>query len=122
MEMASWLPGILSWIERSSIRHTVRQTHTRYPLLESLHVLGLALLVGPAVAFELRLVGLVRIVLPVPAVARYLLPLSHIGFGLAAVTGATMFTGVALQVGLSAAGPWKLGLIVLAGVNIAIFH
>jgi hypothetical protein len=41
---------------------------------------------------------------------------------LAAIAGAAMFTGIALSIGSSAAAPWKLGLIVIAGVNIAIFH
>ena len=93
-----------------------------YPILESLHILGVALLVGSAVAVDLRLLGIGRSVLRVIIVARYLLPLSHIGFGLAAIAGAAMFTGIALSIGFSAAAPWKLGLIVIAGVNIAIFH
>jgi len=118
----SWFPGFLGAIERSSVGDAVRLTPSLYPVLESLHVLGIALLVGSAVAVDLRLLGVGRSVLPVTVVARYLLPLSHIGFGLAVVTGLAMFTGVALQVGTSAAGPWKLGLIVVAGINIAVFH
>jgi hypothetical protein len=122
MQSMSWFPGFLGAIERSSVGDAVRLTPSLYPVLESLHVLGIALLVGSAVAVDLRLLGVGRSVLPVTVVARYLLPLSHIGFGLAVVTGLAMFTGVALQVGTSAAGPWKLGLIVVAGINIAVFH
>lgn len=33
-----------------------------------------------------------------------------------------MFTGIAVAVGSSAAAPWKFGLILLAGVNVAVFH
>jgi hypothetical protein len=33
-----------------------------------------------------------------------------------------MFIGVALTVGTSAAAPWKLGLIAIAGINIVVFH
>jgi len=122
MQYVSWFPGLLAALERSSVGDAVRLTPNLYPVLESLHVLGIALLVGSAVAVDLRLLGVGRSVLPVTVVARYLLPLSHIGFGLAVVTGLAMFTGVALQVGTSAAGPWKLGLIVVAGINIAVFH
>jgi hypothetical protein len=58
----------------------------------------------------------------VTAVSRYLLPMSHTGFGLVALTGAAMFTGIARAVTSSPATPWKFGLIVVAGVNIVIFH
>jgi hypothetical protein len=33
-----------------------------------------------------------------------------------------MFTGIAVAVGSSAAAPWKFGLILLAAVNVAVFH
>jgi len=39
-----------------------------------------------------------------------------------AATGVTMFTGVALSVGSSPAARWKLALIVIAGLNILVFH
>jgi len=97
-------------------------TPNLYPILESLHVLGIALLVGPAVAVDLRLLGVGWRVLPVTIVSRFLLPLSHAGFGLVAVTGAAMFTGIALSVTTSPAAPWKFGLIAIAGLNILMFH
>ena len=100
----------------------MRLTPNLYPILESLHVLGIALLVGPAMAVDLRLLGVGRSVLPVTVVSRFLLPLSHAGFGLVAATGAAMFTGIALSVTTSPAAPWKFGLIVIAGLNIVIFH
>jgi hypothetical protein len=45
-----------------------------------------------------------------------------VGFAVVALTGLTMFSGVALTVGMSSAALWKLGLIILAGLNIAAFH
>jgi hypothetical protein len=53
---------------------------------------------------------------------RYLLPLSRTGFALAALTGAAMFIGIAVAVTASAAAPWKLGQILLAGINIFVFQ
>jgi hypothetical protein len=122
MEAATWLAEVCGWLERSSIGEAVRMTPYLYPILESLHILGITLLVGPALAVDLRLLGIGRGVLPVTIVARHLLPLSHAGFGLLAVSGAAMFTGIALAVNSSVAAPWKLGLIVIAGVKIAVFH
>lgn len=118
----SWLPGILTAIEQSGFGEWVRLTPHLYPILMSLHVVGIALLIGPAVAMDLRLLGVARHVVPVSVATRYLLPISHAGFAVVALTGLTMFSGVALTVGTSSAAPWKLGLIILAGLNIAAFH
>lgn len=110
------------WLERSSIGAAVRMTPLLYPMLESLHILGIALLVGPVLAVDLRLLGVGRGVLPVTIVSRYLLPISHTGFGLVALTDAAMFPGIALAVTSSPAAPWKFGLMVISGLNIVIFH
>ena len=96
MEATTWLAAASGWLEQSSIGEAVRMTPSLYPLLESLHILGIALLVGPALAVDLRLLGIGRGVVPVTIVSRYLLPMSHTGFGLVALTGAAMFTGIAL--------------------------
>ena len=122
MEIPTWLAEVSRGLERSSIGEAVRTIPYLFPILESLHILGIALLVGSALAVDLRLLGIGRNVLPVTTVAWYLLPLSHIGFTLVAVTGAAMFSAIAVAVSVSAAAPWKLGLIIVAGVNIAIFH
>jgi hypothetical protein len=91
-------------------------------VIESAHVLGIALLVGPAIAVDLRLIGFGRKVIPVTTIANLLLPISHAGFAVVALTGAAMFTAIALSVVASPAAPWKLGLIVVAGINIVMFH
>ncbi|MCX5581190.1 hypothetical protein [Kaistia terrae] len=91
-------------------------------MLEALHILGIALLIGPAIAVDLRLMGLGGRLVAVTTVTRNLLPLCHAGFAAVAFSGALMFAGIARQAGFSAAAPWKFGLILLAGANIAVFH
>jgi len=117
-----WLDTTLNAIEQSGLGDTVRNTPYLYPILMSLHVLGIALLVGPIIGVDLRLLGVGRSNLPVTVVLRYLLPLARVGFVIVALTGALMFTAIANAVGSSAAAPWKFGLIVVAGINILIFH
>lgn len=120
--MTSALADLLRGLETSGFGEAVRMTPNLYPILESLHVLGIALLVGSAIAVDLRLLDIGRNVVPVTVVTRYLLPLARVGFGVAAVTGLTMLTGIAVSVGASSAAPWKFGLILFAGINILIFH
>ncbi|HZA92655.1 MAG TPA: hypothetical protein VE420_08505, partial [Gemmatimonadales bacterium] len=63
MEATTWLAAASGWLEQSSIGEAVRMTPSLYPILESLHILGIALLVGPALAVDLRLLGIGRGVL-----------------------------------------------------------
>jgi hypothetical protein len=113
---------VLGLLEQSRLGSTVRVTPFLYAVLESIHILGIALLVGSAVAVDLRLLGVGRNVVPVTLAARYLLPISHAGFAVVVITGTAMFVGNALAVAASPAAPWKFGLIAVAGLNIAIFH
>jgi hypothetical protein len=122
MIQATQLSEALRWLERSRLAEVVRVAPFLYPLLESLHVLGIALLVGSAILVDLRLLGIGRHALPVTTVARYLLPVSRVGFVLVALTGFAMFSGIARAVAGSAAAPWKLGLIAVAGINVLVFH
>lgn len=91
-------------------------------MLESVHVLGIALLIGPALAFDLRLLGVGRRLMSVLTAARYLLPVSHIGLTVAPFSGVVLLSAQATVVARSSAAPWKFGLLLAAGVNILIFH
>jgi hypothetical protein len=122
METATWLAEVSGGLEQTGFREAARATPHLYPLLESLHILGIAMLAGSALAVDLRLLGIGRGVLPVTTAARNLLPLSYIGFAMVAVTGGAVFTAIAQAATASAAAPWKFGLIALAGLNITVFH
>lgn len=76
----------------------------------------------PALAVDLRLLHVGKRLLRVSALLPVLLRISHIGFGIILVSGIAMFAGIAVQVGQSAAAPWKFGLIGISLANIPIFH
>ncbi|MBK3570931.1 hypothetical protein [Streptomyces sp. MBT62] len=116
------MDSVFSWLEDSGFAEAVRGTTYLYPMLESVHIIGIALLIGPAAAFDLRLLGLGRGVLRVTTAAHHLLRISHLGFVVAAVTGVVMFLPGASLLADRGSAPWKLGLILLAGLNILIFH
>ncbi|MER5813776.1 hypothetical protein [Streptomyces californicus] len=82
---------VFSWLEGTGLAEIIRSTAYLYPMLESIHIIGIALLIGPAAAFDLRLLGVGREKLRVTTAANYLLRLSHVGFAIAAVTGIAMF-------------------------------
>ena len=101
---------------------TALATHPwAYPALEVVHIVGIALLLGNLVALELRVWGTAA-TLPVAALARLALSLSVAGFGLAAVSGLLMFSSQPGDLLANRAFVVKIGLLMAAGTNAAIFH
>lgn len=120
--LPDWFADNLMGLERSDFGEAIRMTPNLYPILMSVHVIGIALLLGSALIVDLRLLGVARHVVPVTVVARYLLPVAHVGFSIVVLTGLSMFSGIAVSVASNSAAPWKFGLIAVAGLNIAVFH
>ncbi len=106
------MPRMFDWI----ISHPLV-----YPLLEVVHIVGIALLVGNLVLFELRVWGF-GTELPVQALARLALRLSLVGFGLIGASGLMMFAGQPTDLLANRVFVVKMGLVMLAGLNAAYFH
>ena len=97
-------------------------SHTyAYPLLEVLHIVGIALLLGSLVLFELRVWGL-GAELPTQPLARLALPVTLGGFALAATTGSLMFASQPGDLIANRVFVVKMALVMLAGLNAASFH
>ena len=92
-----------------------------YPLLEVLHIVGIAMLLGSLLLLELRVWGLGG-ALPLAPLARLALPLTLAGFALAATTGPLMFASQPGDLIANRAFVIKMGLVMLAGLNAASFH
>jgi len=114
---AAWLV----WLEGTAVAVAMRQWLWLYPIVEIAHILGFVVLVGAAVLFDLRLLGLARH-LRVTDLARYHLRWARLALVLIAPTGLLMFTAHATEMAVNPAFQVKLALIVLAGVNAAAFH
>jgi hypothetical protein len=92
-----------------------------YPALEVVHIVGIALLLGNLVLLELRVWG-VAAALPLQPLARLSLSLSLCGFGLAVLSGLTMFATQPGELLSNRVFVIKMGLLMLAGCNAAAFH
>jgi hypothetical protein len=119
--MPDWLNALLKLLQDSALGEAMRGAEYLYPLLEASHILGIALLVGPAFTFDLRLLGFGRVV-SVTTAARHLLPVSHVGFAIVVLTGVVLLSSQATIVAATGAAPWKLGLLILACLNVLVFH
>jgi hypothetical protein len=114
-------PVWLVWLETSQVAVAMRQWAWLYPGVEIVHIAGFVVLVGAAVMFDLRLLGL-SCQLPIAGLARHLLPWSRAGLALVAPSGALMFAAHATEMADNPAFRLKLLLIAAALVNAAVFH
>ena len=99
----------------------MRESAWVYPILEIIHIIGIALLLGNLIVFEARVLGAGK-TLDLTALARLALPLAVLGFLLAAMSGLTMFATQALELLGNPAFKWKMLLLAIAGGNTAWFH
>lgn len=86
-----------------------------WPAAESLHFIGLALLMGVVLLIDLRMLGFMKQV-SVHALDR-LIPWGVLGFGLNLVTGMIFFVAAPEQYTQNIAFFWKIGLMILAVFN-----
>jgi hypothetical protein len=84
------------------------------------HFVGLSLIIGVVGAIDLRIMGFAR-ELPLAPLHR-LLPLAMIGLGLNFVTGMLAFIGMPVYYAADIAFWFKLGALMLLGVNALLFY
>jgi len=85
-----------AWLETTALSRAVVDHGWVWPLCETIHFIGLSLVVGVAGFFDLRLMGFLK---RVPVAAAWdLMPLAVVGFVLNLVTGIAFFVGMPHQV------------------------
>ena len=108
-------------IEEWTISWTIGGTNW-FPLLESIHVIAAAMVVGTILWVDLRLIGVAAVQYPITTMSRELVPWTWGAFVVATITGIGMFITRAASHVLNPAFQSKMGLLVLAGLNMAYFH
>ena len=113
--------GAFGALEASGLGQAMRQWLWLYPSVEIVHIVGIGLLFGSIVVFDLRLLGLARDI-PVKRLARHVLPWSAGSFLLIVPSGLLMFIAHASEFIESEVFVIKMLLILAAGVNAGLFH
>ncbi len=108
-------------IAQSAIAVFVRESMWAYPILETLHVIGLALVFGPILLFDLRVLGWNKD-LAVSRLHTALLPWVWTGFALNASSGVLLFVSDAAEFAANTSLRFKMALLVLAGLNALYFQ
>lgn len=113
--------GWLLALEQSGLGRAMRTSMWLYPTVETLHILGFALLVGSIVTFDARVVVGSRHLDP-RVWERLVLPVTRAGFALAVPMGLLLFVTEATAYVTNPAFRLKLLLLVAALANIAVYH
>jgi hypothetical protein len=93
-----------------------------FPLFNSLHVISITLMLGALLMLDLRLAGMAARVYPYQILSRDFMPWIWLAFLVALVTGAGLFITRASAHVLNPAFQWKMASMLLAGVNMLVFH
>jgi hypothetical protein len=114
------LERFAAWLHETAPSQWVRYWPWTWAICETLHFVGLSLIVGVIGLLDLRLLGFLRRV-PLQAL-RPLLPYGIAGFVINAVTGLVFFVGTPEQYVTNVAFGMKMLFVAISGLNVVYFE
>lgn len=114
------MDAFVAWVQATRLSQAIVFSTWIWPLCEIIHFVGLALVIGIAGFFDVRLLGFFRRV-PVIA-ARELMPFAIAGFLLNLTTGLVFLIGHPEQYAHNVAWWFKVGFLLVAGLNAFAFE
>jgi hypothetical protein len=115
------MEALRMWLEATSLAEFVRGNYWAWPTIENAHFLGLAMLVGMVGLFDLRMLGLARIVSPAAFHERFV-PVGIAGFVLCLASGLVFFIATPGVYIYNPAFYLKMLFILLGGLNVVVFN
>jgi hypothetical protein len=116
----SFLNAVQSWLENTQLSYFMIHSDFAWPICESLHFLGLSLVIGTVGLFDLRMLGLAKGLSP--RAMHRLIGWGVLGFLINVITGAMFFVGIPYQYIYNGAFQAKMVCILLLGINVLIFY
>jgi AcrR family transcriptional regulator len=113
---------LCQWLQATAWSTALHESVWVYPIIESVHVLGLCLFVGLTLVMDLRLLQLVLRRAPQPDVLDRLLPWIRAGFAVMVASGVLLFYASPVRFYGNIFFRLKTVLLVLAGLNAWLFH
>jgi hypothetical protein len=112
----------LEKVDGSAVGTAIREGATAFPWIEATHVLAIGTVLGTIAIVDLRLIGYPAHRHGARQLIKDMLPFTWVAFVLAVITGALLLSSNALIYWDSNPFRWKMIAIVLAGLNMAVFH
>jgi hypothetical protein len=118
--MENFVEPFTQWLKTTTLSWFVVHYSWVWPAAETLHFIGLAMLIGVIALMDLRLLGMAKR-LPFAPLHR-LLPWAMSGFGICLTTGILFFSGDPGQYIHNWVFWVKMLFIILAGLNVLLFY
>jgi hypothetical protein len=118
--MNEFTEALRMWFETLPTRDVMLNTRWGWPMAESIHFIGLSLLVGTVGMFDLRLLGVAKQI--PPAALHRLIKYGVAGFIGNVLTGICFLSGAPDQYIYNWSFRWKLVFLTVAGLNILVFY
>jgi hypothetical protein len=116
------LASLAQTINDTPVGTAIREAGTLFPWIESTHVLMAVIVVGSIAIVDLRLIGVAAHRRGARQLILDLLPFTWMAFVGAVITGSLLFTSNAIGYIDSKPFLFKMVVLVLAGINMAVFH
>ena len=113
---------ICEWIANTSVSVGIRESIWTYPIIESVHVLGLTLFLGLLLLWDTRLMGIVLKRVPVSALWRQLFPWIAFGAIIITISGTLLFWSDPVKFYGNVFFRIKLFALFLAALNALAYH
>ena len=114
------MDAFVAWLQTTSLSQAIVLNTWVWPASETIHFIGLALVIGIVGFFDLRLVGFFKRV--AVAAARDLMPFAVLGFVLNLITGLIFLIGQPQQYVHNISWWFKFGCLIVAGLNALFFE
>lgn len=109
-------------LEESPLGVLISSSGYLFPICECIHVVGLALVIGTISMVDLRLLGLASTNRSITGLTRQVLPVTWVGFTIAAISGVLMFISNASHYVTVIYFQLKFLFLALAFINMLAFH
>ncbi|HEY7091234.1 MAG TPA: DUF6644 family protein [Tepidisphaeraceae bacterium] len=116
------LLGLFQWMAATSVSVDIRESIWAYPVIESVHVLGITIFMGLLLLWDCRLLGVTLRRQPVTQVWKQLIPWITLGGILMAVSGGLLFWSDPVRFYGNVFFRVKVVGLLLAAGNAAMFH
>lgn len=116
------IDSLLDTLSQSAIATYIAEDPVAFPWIETGHVITLVIVFGSILLVDLRLMGLASRDYSVAGLTRTILPITWIAFIGAVITGSLLFLSNPYGYFDNTMFRVKLCLLLLAGVNMAVFH
>jgi hypothetical protein len=117
-----WFFQFCTWLQDTTLSTSIRESQWVFPIIETTHVIALALSVGTIIMIDLRLVGVMMRHERASEISRQVMPWSLGGFIVMFITGIFLFISMPLKAYNSIFFTIKMALLFIAGVNALVYQ